>query len=306
MGKMDHASRRKQLLATYPEVRALCGPEPRSKYLALVLVAAQLGLACTAGWWQSTTSYLAVAYVGGATVAQSLFLAVHELAHNLFFRSILANKLFSILVNLPLLFPFAIVFRTYHLLHHAQQGQVGYDMDLPSPLEQRAVRGPVTKALWLSAQLVFYALRPCALMPLRPTAWVVLNWAAQLAFNIALVHAVGWGAVRFLLLSLLVAGGLHPCAGHFLSEHMLFGADEGPQDTFSYYGPLNRLTWNVGYHVEHHDLPSVPGSRLPALRRKAAPFYEDLKTRASWAELLVTFVASPRVGLHSRLALHAE
>ena len=208
---MDHASRRKQLLATYPEVRVLCGPEPRSKYLALALVAAQLGLACTAGWWQSTTSYLAVAYVGGATVAQSLFLAVHELAHNLFFRSILANKLFSILVNLPLLFPFAIVFRTYHLLHHAQQGQVGYDMDLPSPLEQRAVRGPVTKALWLSAQLVFYALRPCALMPLRPTAWVVLNWAAQLAFNIALVHAVGWGAVRFLLLS-----QLHCCFSHEL------------------------------------------------------------------------------------------
>lgn len=53
----------------------------------------------------------------------------------------------------------------------------------------------------------------------------------------------------YLLLSSFLAGSLHPCAAHFIAEHYLWGTG-GEQETWSYYGPLNKLTYNVGYHNE--------------------------------------------------------
>lgn len=48
----------------------------------------------------------------GGTVNHALFLAIHELSHNLGFKSVLHNKLFSILAcNLPIAFPYAASFK---------------------------------------------------------------------------------------------------------------------------------------------------------------------------------------------------
>merc|ERR1719506_2624283 len=88
-----------------------------------------------------------------------------------------------------------------------------------------------------------------------------MNWASQIAFDVAIYCIWGWKPLFYFVFCIFLAGGLHPCAGHFISEHYVFPHLDAMQETYSYYGPLNWLTWNVGYHNEHHDFCNIPRSR---------------------------------------------
>jgi len=91
---------------------------------------------------------------------------------------------------------------------------------------------------------------------------------------------------------------LHPMAGHFISEHYMFLKG---QETYSYYGPLNLLTFNVGYHNEHHDFPNIPGSRLPMLKEMVPEYYDNLKSYTSWSGVIWDFIMDPTIGPYSRV-----
>jgi sphingolipid delta-4 desaturase len=109
-------------------------------------------------------------------------------------------------------------------------------------------------------QPFFYALRPVMVYPKTPGIKEFINYAAVIGFSSWLGLTYGMNCVYYLLLSDWLGLGLHPISGHFISEHYEFVKD---QETYSYYGPLNYLTWNVGYHNEHHDFPRISGFRLP-------------------------------------------
>jgi sphingolipid delta-4 desaturase len=73
------------------------------------------------------------------------------------------------------------------------------------------------------------------------------------------------------------------------------------QETYSYYGPLNAVAFNVGYHKEHHDFPSIPWNRLPQLKKSAPTYYDTLFSHQSWTKLFFRFLLDKNISLYSRI-----
>jgi sphingolipid delta-4 desaturase len=140
----------------------------------------------------------------------------------------------------------------------------------------------------------------------------LLNIVVQISFDIVIVNYLGWTAMIYFIMSSFLAGSLHPCAGHFIAEHYLFqrnlqddlklvSTSTPLPETFSYYGPLNALTYNVGLHSEHHDFPAIPWTRLPKLYSIAEEFYAPLPQHASWVMVIWYFIWDSDVGMWCRV-----
>ena len=212
----------------------------------------------------------------------------------------MANRLLAIFINLPAAVPFAMTFKPYHIEHHKHLGEDGIDTDMPTRLEMLILNNVLGKAFFATFQLFFYAIRPGFIRVQKLNRWNFLNIGVQLAFDALLCHLCGsLTPLYYLLLSSFFAGSLHPVAGHFIAEHYMFSNIE--QETWSYYGPLNVLLYNVGYHNEHHDFPSVPWTRLPAVRAIAPEFYNVLPYHTSWTMVILEFIFSHHSGMNNRV-----
>jgi sphingolipid delta-4 desaturase len=294
-----HKSRRTAILEKYPEMQKLFVLDTVFKWKVLVLVAIQF-LSLYIFRDLPFGAILLLAYCLGGTINHSLLLAEHEISHGQAFgtSSPKINRVFGIFVNLPIGIPMACSFKKYHLLHHRYQGSEGMDTDLPTIWEGQMFRSPLMKCLWLFLQPAFYALRPFLVNPIPAAPMELFNVLSQMAFDAAVIYFFGWKMLFYMVAGTILSMGLHPMAGHFIAEHYLWEKDH---ETASYNGPMNKITWNVGYHMAHHDFPSIPGSLLPEVHRIAPEFYDHLPVHSSWVMCLVQFVLDPSLGPYARL-----
>lgn len=295
-----HRIRTKQILKQHPQIRNLISKNPKTFLFITLLVSFQVAMAWAlrdSSWWW----IFGLAYFAGAFADHALFVMIHETTHKLVFKSPAANKLAGIFANLPQMFPSSVAFERYHIKHHSFQGVHELDADLPNRWEAKLINNYfIGKAIWFLFYPLFQAFRVARLKEIKPfDGWMALNWLAQIAFVAAIWYFMGGKAVGFLTLSFFFSVGLHPLGGRWIQEHYLTHDKE--QETFSYYGPLNTVAFNVGFHNEHHDFPSVPWNKLPEIRNGAPEYYNNLKYHTSWTKLFLRFLFDRELSLYSRI-----
>jgi sphingolipid delta-4 desaturase len=299
-GPEPHRSRTRNILLQHPEVKCLIGKNPYTVFAIAGLVAGMIALAYIvreSSWW----IILIVAYTVGAFANHGLFVMIHECTHNLLFKKKSFNHMAAIVANLPHGIPSAISFIRYHIKHHAFQGVHELDADIPDFWEARLVNNSMAgKFLWLLFFPFFQVFRTFRLKEIKPVdGWIVSNIIIQVLFDVAIWIFFGPKAFFFLVISFFFSVGLHPLGARWVQEHYLT-LDEN-QETYSYYGPLNAVAFNVGYHNEHHDFPSIPWNRLPQLTKKAPAFYDSLLSHRSWTKLFVRFLFDKKMSLYLRV-----
>lgn len=294
-----HRLRTRQILRQHPDVRKLIGKNAYTILAILGLVGLQVLVAWLvrdSSWW----IIIGIAYFLGAFADHSLFVMIHECAHHLLFKSRSANRLAGILANLPQIFPSSVSFERYHIKHHSFQGIHELDADLPNRWEARLINNYfIGKVIWLLFYPLFQVFRISRLREIKPfDKWVALNFFLEALFIAAICIFFGGKAFSYLLLSFFFSVGLHPLGARWVQEHYL---THGEQETYSYYGVLNTVSFNVGYHNEHHDFPSIPWNKLPQIKKMAPDYYDTLASHRSWTKLFFRFLFDREISLFSRV-----
>ena len=198
---------------------------------------------------------------------------------------------------MPLGAPAAIAFRYQHLLHHRYLGETGFpdgrDTQAPTPKEIAFVgRSSVRKFLSFTFGRFFFKQRAANTPP--RDFWLVANLAACVLTDVGIVAVAGPRPLVYLVLSSLIAFGPSrarrpPRRGAF--DHPGRSAHE------LLLRLLNRVSFDVGYHVEHHDFPAVPWRRMRQLRAMAHEHYDGLAYVASWGNLMAMYFFDRRFGV---------
>ena len=302
ISKNIHFERNKIILRDHPEIKDLFGPCIYTFYFSLFIVFTHLYIAYLVCRFTYTTIFM-YAYFIGAIFSQNLFLINHDLSHNLVFKKFSYNKILAIFCNTAIIFPYAIIFKEYHLDHHKNMGEY-IDTDIPLSIEANFFKNKLGKLIWYSNQILFYSLRPLFIKNIKVNKWIIYNTIYNIFSNMILYKYIGIKGILYLISSFYFAGGINPVSAHFISEHYILPEDIDKfekYETYSYHGVMNLLTFNVGYHIEHHDFPNISAFNLPKVRQIAPKYYKNIPIHKSWLYLIYRFIYDDNITLFNRV-----
>jgi len=313
MGSGDaavHQRRRQAIQQEFPEVLKLVGPDSRTQYYAYVLLIIQVTLA-----YMVKDSFLG-AIILGFTISPYMGFAVltliHEVSHSLVFAYPLYDRLLGIFTNVVFLAPVSEVFRQHHNMHHSHLGDVKKDVDVPGEREMKVIgNSSVLKTAWLIFSVFILPVRSMKKLPVYWSLLMALNWVVCLSFTFTVFY-FSKPAFIYLFMGMVLSQSMHPANARQVQKHIKLYSTEGEKNdnantplherkvnTFSYYGGLNFLTLNVGFHVEHHDFGNIAWTRLPELRRIAGEkwYPSNNAYQSRGFREIFTFITNPKISL---------
>lgn len=301
-----HALRSREILKKYPQIRQWMKPYPMTAFWITFLnvVLLTTGWAIEHydlnGWW-----IFGLAYTVGALASHALFVLIHDACHDAIFKKKIWNKIWGIFCNIGQGLPSAMGFRTYHLLHHSHLNEYDNDADLAFNWEARLVKNIWwRKIIWFAVFFLIEAIRPARLKKGKTfDRWVLINIVFIVATNVSIYKFLGPWALGFIFLSSFFSVGLHPVGARWIQEHYTY--KEG-QETYGYYGWLNKIQFNIGFHNEHHDFYRVPWIYLPKIKKLAPEFYDNLYAHTSWTKLILDFIFNPERDLYQRIVRNRD
>lgn len=292
-----HTQRRRAITHAHPELKKIT-PLPTDIYTVMMvtLLLLHLGVGIIVAAYLPTDTLWLWTIVLAATVgAFCMFILqqlTHEASHIKYGRRQVAPALLADLVAGSSGPGYTIYYFKAHLPHHAKTGDE-YDPDLNYHAEwanppRWLARSRLGRFLWLTLFGLFtfeiLALEHITGRVHRPRITIrniplLLVMLGKYGF-MALTFWLGgiWCFLYFRLAAGFSLGAFgHPYGGFWLMQHAA-KARNGYQPTMSYGGSRIWHWLNLGelYHVEHHDFPWIPFTRIAAVRRIAPEYYRPL------------------------------
>lgn len=220
----------------------------------------------------------------GVPVAHGLYVLQFEFIHNLCFgddRDRISLSVSTLATGIP----YAEILRLYEL-EHVAFFQKDLDPQRPTTFEKTVWTELMTQRDIPGKKILYLFLYPynvahkmlfretgssnalVQMIHFSPVIWRSL--AFHILFDLWILYYFGWHSLLFLWCSTYLSFcPLHPCATHLLFQHAswLSHHEFEYKEPSSYYGMMNLLTFNGGYHKERHDHLKIPWLYLPLVQK---------------------------------------
>jgi len=283
--------------------------------MMLLCTSTLIALAIYTRNWPALPWFVCV-YTVGTLLSYQCQVLGHEGTPGLVFKTPLFSKIHSVVAFLPVfLGPFGMWWMVEHMWHHnvVVDKCLRYGRQDAMPLRKAiftllfinianvaiALVATILFAVCLVTILLYsvglrtyafpqsFPLPPYTKFPQTIHVGFMLNTMAAMAFNFTIYHFYGLMPIAFMFCAGGFMNGLHPLGMRQVQEHYFI---KPKQPTYSNYTTVHNFALNINYHVEHHDFPTIPWSRLPQLRKIAPEFYNNIHYYTSYTSILWLFL----------------